>query len=60
VNEIRAETAGLGLLFDIHGTRVIDDDPADLYLGTDNRRTVTRLLQVDHRPCGAAAVCVDS
>ncbi|MGH8480167.1 MAG: N-formylglutamate amidohydrolase [Gammaproteobacteria bacterium] len=47
VNEIRAETGGLGLLFDIHGTRVIDDDPADLYLGTDNGRTVTRLLQVD-------------
>jgi N-formylglutamate amidohydrolase len=47
VNEIRAETGGLGLLFDIHGTRVIDDDPADVYLGTDNRRTVTRLLQLD-------------
>lgn len=47
VNEVRAETGGLGLLFDIHGTRVIDDDPADLYLGTDNGKTVDRLLQVD-------------
>lgn len=47
VNEIRAETGGLGLLFDIHGTRVIDDDPADLYLGTDNGCTVARLLEVD-------------
>lgn len=47
VNEIRAETGGLGFLFDIHGTLVIEDDPADLYLGTDNKETVTRLLQVD-------------
>jgi N-formylglutamate amidohydrolase len=47
VDEIRAETGGVGLLFDIHGTLVIDEDPADLYLGTDNRKTVTRLLQVD-------------
>jgi N-formylglutamate amidohydrolase len=47
VNEIRAETGGLGLLFDIHGTGVIPDDPADFYLGTDNGNTVARLLQVD-------------
>ena len=47
VSEVRAENGGLGLLFDIHGTRVIDDDPADLYLGTDNGKTVTRLLQID-------------
>jgi N-formylglutamate amidohydrolase len=47
VNEIRAENGGLGLLFDIHGTQVIDNDPADLYLGTDNGTTVARLLKVD-------------
>jgi len=47
VDEIRAETGGVGLLFDIHGTLVIEEDPADLYLGTDNRKTVTHLLQVD-------------
>jgi N-formylglutamate amidohydrolase len=47
VNEIRAYNGGLGLLFDIHGTRVIDDDPADFYLGTDNGNTVARLLQAD-------------
>ena len=47
INEIRAENGGLGLLFDIHGTRVIEDDPADFYLGTDNGNTVDRLLAVD-------------
>jgi N-formylglutamate amidohydrolase len=47
VDEIRAENGGLGLLFDIHGTRVIDDDPADFYLGTDNGNTVARLREAD-------------
>jgi N-formylglutamate amidohydrolase len=47
VNEIRTENGDLGLLFDIHGTRVIEDDPADLYLGTDNGRTVQRLQRID-------------
>jgi N-formylglutamate amidohydrolase len=47
VDEIRAETGGVGLLFDIHGTLVIEEDPADLYLGTDNKKTVARLLQFD-------------
>lgn len=47
VNGIRAETGGVGLLFDIHGTLVIEGDPADLYLGTDNRKTVARLLEFD-------------
>jgi N-formylglutamate amidohydrolase len=47
VNEIRAENGGLGLLFDIHGTRVIEEDPADLYLGTDNGNTVQGLLEID-------------
>src|SRR5262245_50069769 len=47
VNDVRAETGGVGLLFDIHGTLVFEDDPADLYLGTDNKKSVTRLLQFD-------------
>ena len=47
VDEVRAETGGVGLLFDIHGTLVIEEDPADLYLGTDNKKTVARLLQFD-------------
>jgi N-formylglutamate amidohydrolase len=47
VDEIRAENGGLGLLFDIHGTRAIENDPADLYLGTDNGKTVERLQKID-------------
>jgi len=47
VNEIHAEHGGLGLLFDIHGTQVIDTDPADLYLGTDNGNSIARLLRAD-------------
>jgi hypothetical protein len=34
-------------MFDIHGTQVIDDDPAELYLGTDDGDTIARLLRVD-------------
>jgi N-formylglutamate amidohydrolase len=47
VNEIRAENGGLGLLIDIHGTGLIESDPADLYLGTDNGKTVERLQRID-------------
>jgi N-formylglutamate amidohydrolase len=47
VDEIRAETGGVGLFFDIHGTLVIEEDPADLYLGTDNKNSIARLLQFD-------------
>jgi N-formylglutamate amidohydrolase len=47
VDEIRAENGGIGFLFDVHGTRVIAGDPADFYLGTDNGRTIARLLSVD-------------
>ena len=47
VDEINAENGGLGLLFDIHGTAGIDEDPADLYLGTDNGNSVARLLTAD-------------
>ena len=49
VNEIRAENGELGLLFDIHGTRVIENDPADLYLGTDNGQSVQRLQKIDRQ-----------
>src|SRR5262245_12559999 len=36
VNEIREQNANHGFLFDIHGKRLIESDPADIYLGTDN------------------------
>ena len=47
VDEIRAENAGAGLLFDIHGTAGIAGDPATIFLGTDNSRSVARLLASD-------------
>lgn len=40
VNQILAQNQGRGFLFDIHGTGVKDDDPADIYLGTRNGRTL--------------------
>ena len=36
VNEIRVQNANHGFLFDIHGNVLIESDPADIYLGTDN------------------------
>lgn len=39
VKEIREENAKRGFLFDIHGTVEIRNDPADIYLGTDNGRS---------------------
>ncbi|MCI0390812.1 MAG: N-formylglutamate amidohydrolase [Acidobacteria bacterium] len=36
VDEIRTQNANRGFLFDIHGNQVIESDPADIYLGTDN------------------------
>lgn len=36
VNEILLQNANRGFLFDIHGKRLIESDPADIYLGTDN------------------------
>lgn len=36
VNEIRVQNANHGFLFDIHGKRLIESDPADIYLGTDS------------------------
>ena len=40
VAQIVAENGGAGFLFDIHGTGVIEDDPADIYLGTANGATL--------------------
>ena len=42
VDEVRAESGGRGLLFDIHGTACIASDPADLYLATTAGRSVAR------------------
>jgi len=36
VNEIRGQNDNQGFLFDIHGKVEIPEDPADIYLGTDN------------------------
>jgi N-formylglutamate amidohydrolase len=49
INEIRANNGELGLLFDIHGTKGVETDPADLYLGTDDGKTVERLLKADRQ-----------
>jgi N-formylglutamate amidohydrolase len=47
VDEIRADNGGLGLLFDIHGTTQITNDPADVYLGTLNGQAISSLLSRD-------------
>jgi len=47
VDEIRADNGGMGLLLDIHGTTLITGDPADVYLGTLNGRSVSSLLSRD-------------
>jgi N-formylglutamate amidohydrolase len=47
IADIRAANGGLGLMFDIHGTAGIAEEPADLYLGTDDGKTIERLLKVD-------------
>ena len=39
--ELLAQNDSRGFLFDIHGTGVIEQDPADLYLGTDNGGTLS-------------------
>ena len=49
VDTIRADNGGLGLLFDIHGTTQIDNDPADVYLGTLNGEAIFSLLSRDSR-----------
>lgn len=40
VDQILSQNQNRGFLFDIHGTGVIDDDPADIYLGTANGNTL--------------------
>jgi N-formylglutamate amidohydrolase len=45
VDEIRAENDGIGLLLDLHGAQRREDAPADIYLGTENGRTITALRQ---------------
>jgi len=47
VDEIRAQNNGEGFLFDMHASVVFPDDPADVYLGTDNGFTIKHLLQLD-------------
>ena len=47
IDEIQAQNGPRGFLFDIHGTTVIDGDPADLYIGTDNGNSVQRLFTAD-------------
>jgi hypothetical protein len=36
IRQILDQNQGRGFLFDIHGTQVIEEDPADIYLGTAN------------------------
>lgn len=40
IAQILRQNQDRGFLFDIHGTNVIDDDPADIYLGTANGTTL--------------------
>jgi predicted N-formylglutamate amidohydrolase len=47
IDEIQAENGSRGFLFDIHGTTTIQEDPADVYIGTDNGASVQRLLEAD-------------
>ena len=47
VDQIRNDYGGLGLLFDIHGTTQIANDPADVYLGTLNGQAISGLLSRD-------------
>lgn len=36
IREIREQNGNRGFLFDIHGKEEIEEEPADIYLGTDN------------------------
>ena len=47
VDAIRAENDSRGFLFDIHGTTTIEEDPADVYIGTDNGASIRRLTSSD-------------
>jgi N-formylglutamate amidohydrolase len=43
VEEIRAESGGIGLLLDLHGVQRREEAPADIYIGTENGLTITAL-----------------
>ena len=43
VDEIRAENDGIGLLLDLHGFQRRKNAPADIYVGTENGKTITAL-----------------
>jgi N-formylglutamate amidohydrolase len=45
VDEIRAESGGIGLLLDLHGVQRRDEAPADIYIGTENGLTVSALRE---------------
>ncbi|HEY9650908.1 MAG TPA: hypothetical protein V6C95_09605 [Coleofasciculaceae cyanobacterium] len=45
VTEVLQENDGRGFLFDIHGIREISEDPADIYLGTVNGKTLQPSFQ---------------
>lgn len=40
VTQLRSENENRGFLFDIHGTNELPQDPADIYLGTANGRSL--------------------
>jgi N-formylglutamate amidohydrolase len=47
VDAIQAENNSRGFLFDIHGTTTIQEDPADVYIGTDNGESIRRFTSSD-------------
>jgi len=47
IDTIQSDNGARGFLFDIHGTTTIEEDPADVYIGTDNGESVRRLLLDD-------------
>lgn len=47
VDEIRRDNGGLGLLFDLHGTKRVASDPADLYFGTLDGASIVDLTTRD-------------
>ena len=47
VSQILQDNNNRGFLFDIHGIREIPEDPADIYLGTANGKTLPNLQRMD-------------
>jgi N-formylglutamate amidohydrolase len=45
MDEIRAENDGIGLLLDLHGATRQPEAPADIYVGTENGKTVAALRE---------------